>query len=133
MMSSTNYCNDCGKFFDKAKIYQERHGLDAPPYERFAVCPRCGNSDFVEFETCIEKFDVAEKLVNIIALINRHYDDLKNIYGSGISNEELDLAQGVLAEMMCEMFDYMDANMQKSLFRIRSVNDANGFLAGLRG
>lgn len=43
-------CNDCGATFDEPKVVYERHGLDCPPYERWDVCPRCGENSFDEIE-----------------------------------------------------------------------------------
>jgi hypothetical protein len=45
-------CTECGLVFDEPKIFFEKHGLDAPPFERWSVCPRCEENDFVEAEEC---------------------------------------------------------------------------------
>ena len=37
-------CLDCGKTFDDPKRWEERHGLDSPPYEDFSGCPYCGGA-----------------------------------------------------------------------------------------
>ncbi len=41
-------CEDCGCEFYEPHIYEERHGLPSPPYEQFAVCPRCYSTNFDE-------------------------------------------------------------------------------------
>ena len=37
-------CIDCGEVFEESKHWQERHGLDTPPYEEWTGCPQCGGS-----------------------------------------------------------------------------------------
>lgn len=44
----TYKCNDCGATFDEPAEIYETHGFDHPPYEKWAVCPRCKNNDFEE-------------------------------------------------------------------------------------
>lgn len=44
-------CVDCGCVFYEPKMIVETHGLDSPPYEIFAVCPKCGGS-FTETKRC---------------------------------------------------------------------------------
>lgn len=34
-------CDHCGREFEEPDFVEETHGLDAPPYERIAVCPYC--------------------------------------------------------------------------------------------
>jgi len=53
-------CNDCGYEFEYPKIIEESHGLDTPPYERFAVCPCCLDTDYDEIID-IEEEDEMEK------------------------------------------------------------------------
>lgn len=38
------HCIDCDRDFDEPKEYEERHGLDTPPYEKFNGCPYCGGA-----------------------------------------------------------------------------------------
>ena len=65
-------CLDCGKTFDEPKRWEERHGLESPPYEDFSGCPYCGGAytrtilcdgcekpitgDFVEIEPTGDRF-----------------------------------------------------------------------------
>lgn len=42
-------CLDCGKTFDDPKRWEERHGLDSPPYEDFSGCPYCGGAYVLSF------------------------------------------------------------------------------------
>lgn len=44
-------CVDCSCIFHEPKLIVEKHGLDSPPYEIFAVCPQCGGS-FTETKRC---------------------------------------------------------------------------------
>ena len=41
-------CNECGEEFDAPEYYIEYHGDASAPGERWAVCPRCGDTDFEE-------------------------------------------------------------------------------------
>ena len=133
MKSSRYFCKDCNKFFDAPKIYEERHGLDNPPYERIVTCPWCRGSNFCEFETMISKFDVAEVLLGVIVLVNKYIGDLENLYGTNFKNEELDNASGLLNELISDMFEYMDLDVQKKLFKISTKNEADQILMSLRG
>ena len=44
-------CIECGEVFEHPKRYIESHGLDAPPYEDFYLCPCCGG-DYVVARKC---------------------------------------------------------------------------------
>lgn len=44
-------CYDCENVFDEPKTFIQRHGLDTPPYERYAGCPYCGGA-FTETYKC---------------------------------------------------------------------------------
>lgn len=48
-----NKCKSCGLVFadDEIATYEEKHGLDNPPYERWGACPNCGG-DFQELHDC---------------------------------------------------------------------------------
>lgn len=131
--NSRFFCNNCKRFFCEPKRYEERHNLDAPPYEVIFVCSKCGSGDFCEFETDISKFEVVEGLLRVTAFINRYVENLKNLYGINLKNEELDEASGLINEMICEMFDYMDIDVKKKLFKIRTKNDVEQILVRLRG
>ncbi len=37
-------CLDCGITFDEPTQWEERHGLNTPPYEKFSGCPACGGA-----------------------------------------------------------------------------------------
>ena len=37
-------CWECEAIFDEPKIWTQTHGLDTPPYERYAGCPVCGSA-----------------------------------------------------------------------------------------
>lgn len=46
-------CNNCGHTFEEPEMYEEQHGFAYGPYEKFYVCPACGDSDFEELRVCI--------------------------------------------------------------------------------
>lgn len=131
--NSKYFCNNCKRFFCEPRRYEEQHGLDAPPYEVVVVCSRCGSDDFKEFDTDISKFEVAEGLLRVTAFINKYVGNLKNLYGMNLKNEELDEASGLINEMICEMFDYMDVDIQNKLFKICTKNEVEQILTCLRG
>ena len=37
-------CCECNLIFDEPKVWTNKHGLDTPPYERYAGCPVCGGT-----------------------------------------------------------------------------------------
>ena len=49
-------CLDCNREFeeDEIKTVYEKHGLDDPPYEPWAVCPWCGSESIQEMEEEME-------------------------------------------------------------------------------
>lgn len=133
MKNEKFFCKGCNRLFDTPEIYDEKHGLDAPPYERVAVCPVCSNDDFVGFDVAIEKIEIAEKLLPAVMHLNRYFNMLKNVFGADIKNT--DLADGVetVVELIYEMFDFMDVNMQRKIFEMESENDVNKILMYLKG
>ncbi len=42
------YCPDCGYEFENPQKTLERHGFTDKPFEKLAVCPDCGGTDFYE-------------------------------------------------------------------------------------
>ena len=52
-MIKMNYvCLECETEFDQPIRYQERHGLDAVPFEELNVCPHCGSDYYIPAEHC---------------------------------------------------------------------------------
>lgn len=45
-------CKDCKVSFEDPSEHLEKHGLDSPPYEKFATCPSCGSTNFAEAVEC---------------------------------------------------------------------------------
>lgn len=37
-------CLDCGEVFDEPAYWEERHGFDYGPFEKWSGCPYCGES-----------------------------------------------------------------------------------------
>ena len=48
-------CENCGHLFEEGEqaVWEERHGLDTPPYEKWNGCPVC-NGDYEEVHQCKE-------------------------------------------------------------------------------
>lgn len=48
-------CNSCGHLFEEGEqaIWEETHGLDTPPYEKFSGCPLC-RGDYEDVHQCKE-------------------------------------------------------------------------------
>ncbi len=43
-------CLGCEARFDEPLVYFERHGFRLPPFERWEVCPYCGDSSIEEVQ-----------------------------------------------------------------------------------
>ena len=46
-------CCECGNLFEEGEqaVWEERHGLDTPPYEKWSGCPIC-KGDYEEVHQC---------------------------------------------------------------------------------
>ena len=46
-------CENCGHLFEEGEqaVWEERHGFDAPPYEKWSGCPLC-HGDYEETKPC---------------------------------------------------------------------------------
>ncbi len=133
MNSEKFFCNRCHKMFSAPEFYNEKHGLDAPPYERIAVCPKCSSDDFLRFDTLIEKIEIAEKLLPVIMQLNRYIDAIRDVFGIHIKNDDLLDGLEILAECIGEMFCFIDIDMQKKVFEMRSEKELNKILMYLKG
>ena len=127
------YCNKCKSYFNDVKIYFETHGLDNPPYERVAVCPRCDSSDFFNFESSVEKIEIVENLLQIVKCLNLHIESLENIFGIEMKNCELTDGVEMLIELICEMFEFLDFGMQREMFKLTTENDLHKVLKYIKG
>ena len=47
-MCSNYKCLSCGYEFDTPEVYYERHGFTDGLYERWSVCPNCGEADYTD-------------------------------------------------------------------------------------
>lgn len=57
-------CQKCKTEFLSPSFVEETHGLDAPPYERWRVCPHCGSAEYFEMVSRdIRRIDVIEPLL----------------------------------------------------------------------
>lgn len=112
---------------------EEKHGLDNPPYERIAVCPECRGDDFFKFDALIEKTEVAERLVPCIMRLNRYVNALKDVFGFEVKNIDLYESVDMLAELINEMFTFVNSDVQKKIFEMGSEKDVQRILMYLRG
>lgn len=133
MRSEKFFCNRCKRYFDEMKIYEERHGLDTPPYERVAVCPECNGDDYFKFDCLIEKQDVAEKLLPIIMKLNRFYKSLTDIFGKNILNSDLSDSVEMSVELIVEMFDFLDIDIQKRILNMGNNAEMERIFMYLKG
>lgn len=46
-------CLECLRLFEEPQYWEERHGLDTPPYEQMSGCPFCGGA-YSETHRCNE-------------------------------------------------------------------------------
>ena len=51
MIIDTYTCLECGIEFDEPREWEEHHGLDDPPYERWSGCPACGGP-YIQTHVC---------------------------------------------------------------------------------
>lgn len=45
-------CKECGATFDTPHEYEERHGFTHGPFEKWSVCPYCGEAGYEEATSC---------------------------------------------------------------------------------
>lgn len=126
-------CNVCNKMFSTAKFYEEKHNLDTPPYERIAVCPMCDKTDFYEYEPYIEKSEVAEKLLIVMAALNRYWADVSDVFGEGCRNENFDNGISTLNEFINELIPFLSVESEKMILKMRTENDIEKIMLNLRG
>lgn len=133
MKSESFFCTDCGKYFDKPDIYEEKHGLDSPPYQRVPICPMCEGENFYHFDILIEKIEVAEKILPVVMLLNDFSNSLKAAFGADIKIENITSSVEIVCEMISEMYDFLDTDIQKKMLKIDSDNKLNMILRYLVG
>ena len=44
-------CTNCGHIFEEPRRWEERHGFDYGPFEKFSGCPECGEP-YVKAHEC---------------------------------------------------------------------------------
>ncbi len=133
MRNKKFFCLGCDRVFDTPEYYDESHGLDSPPYERVATCPECRSDDFITFDTVTYKDDVVEKVIPAIAALNRLSDNLNDVFGNKMNNDDLSEGLGLLTELVCEMFYFMDVDIEKRLMNMSTDNDVDKILMYLKG
>lgn len=133
MRSERFFCKRCNRFFDELKFYDEKHGLDNPPYERVAVCPICNGGDFMKFNCFVEKIEVAEKILPVIMYLNRYINSLKDVFGGEIRNNDLFIGVEAISELIDEMFDFMDVDTQLKILKVDNERELKRILTCLKG
>lgn len=133
MIKEVFRCNKCKRVFDVPNFYYEKHRLDTPPYEMVAICPKCNSSEFVSFDSAIEKIEVVERLLISIAAFNRYFDNLKNVFGTLSENKDFSEGYEILTEFIDEMFPFITVNTEKNIFKIKTQNDVERVLLQLIG
>lgn len=126
-------CNTCEKAFNSPEFYEEAHGLDAPPYERVAVCPVCNSSDFILFERDIEKIAVAERLLPVVAAFNRYFEDIKDVFGVASVNNDFSEGYEMLTEFINEIFSFITVEKQREILKMNTQNDTQKVFLYLKG
>lgn len=133
MKSERFYCKGCKSFFDEPRYCEEKHGFDNPPYERVAVCVRCGDNNFVKHNSVVEKIEVAEKILSAVMYMNKYCNALMDIYGASLKNTELDNSLEIMVEAIIEMFDFLDNDDARQLFKMCSEGELQRILIRLKG
>lgn len=133
MKNERFFCRKCRKLFDDLCIYGEKHGFDYPPYERIAVCSKCGSTEIETFNTFIEKSEVLEKVLPAIAALNRLDGELKDIFGSGASNNNLAEGLGLVNELVSEMFSFIDVGIERKILKMLTEKDVDNIWIYLKG
>ncbi len=52
MIINTYTCLECGIEFDEPHEFEEHHGLDSPPFEKWCGCPACGSGAYMHTHLC---------------------------------------------------------------------------------
>ena len=80
----------------------------------------------------IEKNEVVEKILPAVMHLNKHICELKDIFGSGMKNENLFFGVEMIEEMIFEMFDFLDASLQKKILKMETEKELEEILKHLR-
>lgn len=123
MKSNRFFCRRCKRYFDAPKYYEEKHGLEYPPYEKIAVCPKCESDDFSKFDSYIEKLEIVERMLPVIVKLNRYNNELMDVFGNKISNKNLSDSLEIIIELVIEMFDFLEVDMQRKIIKIDNDTD----------
>ncbi|MGN1229203.1 MAG: hypothetical protein ACI4T5_06050 [Prevotella sp.] len=54
-------CNECGAIFEDPYEYEEKHGFDYGPFEKWRVCPSCYSPDIAEAALCARDDEEVEE------------------------------------------------------------------------
>lgn len=133
-MINTNFiCKDCRHQFNIPDVYTEKHNLDCAPYERVTICPKCKSENFIEFNAFVEKNDVAEQMLNVILMLNRCINDIKNVFGDNIKSRDLFESVGLLADYIAEMFDFIPQKIGRKILNLDTQKQLEQLISYLRG
>ena len=78
-------CISCGNTFEEPKHWEEIHGLDSPPYEKFSGSPCCGEA-YAEAYTCSECGDYITTENYIKIGLDRYCENCYIVYELGEEN-----------------------------------------------
>lgn len=133
MNKQSFFCKRCEAFFDTPKYYYESHGLDNPPYEKIYICPTCNGDEFLRFDMMFEKLEIVDRLLLAVMYLNKHIDKVKEIFGLEIKNCDLSSGVEIIAELIFELFDFVDVDMQRKILNISDEQQMGICLKYLRG
>lgn len=121
-------CLECKKEFSTPNSYIEKHG------EPIAICPHCRSLEFQKWDAKIEKDEVAQTVLNVIAALNRLQNSISDVFGNNFKNEDLEFAQELCAEFIEEMYDEFIAISTSNVMRkATSTSEVNRVLMRLEG
>ncbi len=133
MLADSFRCNDCNAFFKNADFYDEKHGLNNPPFEKIPICPRCKSSNFTSFNLKMDKFDICEKLLPAIARINAGISQIKDVFGQKSNNENIEDGVAMLIQLLSEMFDFLSVDIERKIFACITEKDVERLFYYLKG
>lgn len=121
-------CMICNRNFNNPQSYREDHG------ETVAICPHCRSSEFQKWNAKIEKDEVAQTVLNVIAALNRLQNNIADVFGNNFKNEDLEFAQELCAEFIEEMYDeFISLSTSNVMRKVTSTTEVNRVLMRLEG
>lgn len=110
-------CESCGNLFEEGEqaTWEETHGLDSPPYEKFSGCPLC-KGDYEEAYLCkvCDGWVVESELQDgcceacVEALVSEYRYDVEKCYELSRESGEIDSVE--IDAFLSEMFTLEQIN-----------------------